>query len=232
MFFFTSTKIRVILVCALGFLGGVSSTEAQPMSSEGQSRLVIRGTAGTVVPTVTKQFSGFYSTGGHFSLGVGYFVRPSLEVQIRATHARFTLDEAGVNDLVDGFIRQVDWTVSGGAGTMWSGSVNVRFHSPVRERLGFQLNGGVGLYQHSLYDATLVNSDDRNDTLPFQAQEQTSPGVNLGAGVAWSLTPRIQLSIAPKFVLVFGDRVEDERVFEQTGRFGFLTIQGGVDVRF
>jgi hypothetical protein len=232
MFSSTLKKIRLaslMLACTLGALGGISTTAvAQSTSTIGQSNISAYGEAGVLVPSVSKQFEDFYSRGSQFSVGVGYFVQPSLELHVRGSYARFRLDRGEVDELVP----EIESTVNGESGTMWAGSVNLRYHSPVRDWLALRLNGGVGFYEHSLYGATLINNADESDTFQFRRQEQTSPGMNFGFGIAWTLTPRIRLAVNPEYTLVFGDRIEDERAFEQTGLFGFLSIQGGIDVHF
>lgn len=193
-------------------------------SAQARSGITIQARAGLAVPRFTSQFRDFYSVGRGVGGGVGYAVTPSLDLFIWARYRTFVLDEAGV----DGIIPRVNARVDGGNGTITSGTFGVRFRTRLYDRLDIRLIGGVGAYRQSIYGAQLTNEGDESDTFLFEAQEQTSPGLNFGVEIAVPVADRIRVALIPAFVMVFGEPIDEDGPLEQTGQVGFFSVDLGV----
>jgi len=224
-----------VLVIAFLVAGMPAQAQIGETSAQNRSGLMVQARAGLTVPRVTSQFQNFYSVGRGVGAGVGYGLTPSIDVFVQGKYSEFLLDEGGVSGIfpefgAEGFTTNVD----GGDGSIVSGTLNLRFRTRLSEQINFHLIGGVGAYHQSIYEAQLSFTNEEQgsgDTFVFAEQEQTSPGLNFGVELAAPVADRVQVFLRPTFVLIFGDRIQDEEPREQTGRVGFFSVDLGVSWR-
>lgn len=217
-------RVLSVLVVAFLVVGMPARAQIGETSAQDRSGLMVQARAGLTVPRVTSQFRNFYSVGRGVGAGVGYGLTPTIDVFVRGHYSEFLLDEGGV----DGIIPEIESRVDGANGTIVSGTVDLRFRTGPYERMEFYLLGGVGAYHQSIYEAELTNEADETNTFTFGRQEQTSFGLNFGVELATPVADRIEVSLAPTFVLILGEPVDGTRPREQTGRVGFFSVDLGV----
>lgn len=165
---------------------------------------------------------------------MGYGLTPAIDVFVHGHYSKFLLDEGGVDGIfseIDESVEGITTNVEGRDGSIVSGTLNLRFRTRISDQMEFHLIGGVGAYHQSIYEAQLSFTNElqgEGDTFIFAEQEQTSPGLNFGIELVAPVSDQVQVSLIPTFVLIFGERIEEEVPREQTGQVGYFSVDLGV----
>lgn len=213
-------RIRVVLLSLL-----FCCVFACPAWSQVQPVLYV--SAGGAVAQGPERFQDFYGMGPHVSVGAGVALTPDVEIMIAGRYSRFQLDDDGVITFSERqggqFPNDVTLVVEGDAATAIGVDVNAKFSTPLTPRARFYFSGGGGLFQRSVFGATLtaIQPDGSEQSSTSEKVEETGASLNFGLGLSFSLSEPANIYVEPRYRLLFA---ESSDIF-------YLPIQVGLSYR-
>jgi opacity protein-like surface antigen len=221
---------RFLFFCAFLLVVGAGPASAQ-FSPLANSRVTLYAEGGLGLPSISEQFDGVYSSGTSLGGGVGYLLTANMEVVVQGHYSRFPFDEEGARQYLQPPFTGVQLEDGGGAGTLASGAVNLKFNSRFSDLIGFYAAGGVGFYRYSLYgDAFSIQPIDSGsrETFTLNKQDGTSAGIDIGFGFTTPLSSSVRLRLDTQYVIILSNRPESTSVIESDGRIGYFPVQLGL----
>ncbi len=172
---------------------------------------------------------GALFVGGDIDSDIGYAA--GLHVR-KATDYLFSLRFDGLYGNVTGANSEPDDTRS--FETTWlSGTFygvfnlnGLRFDKPVRKVHVYAMVGGGGNY----YSNEFKNSE--NDRQTRERDAEFAPHAGVGAGIAFRINPRINISLEGQGMFLFGDRNDFVDAFRVINSAGDVLVHGNVGVNF
>lgn len=198
----------------LALLIGAISAHAQP-------RPTLYAHAGLSVPTFSSSFKDFYQTGVQFGAGIGLTLSQRTEVTLSGQFSRNELDRQRLLDEFATF-EVTDITFDGGRYTWFGLTADLKYSIYRRSRVGPYALLGVGLFNSSADDLTLIEPGETSTRL---GSEEVVLGLNGGIGFYIPVSPALRLVIEPRYSLLL---TNDQLLFTTDQTRHFLQVRAGV----
>ena len=198
-------------------IGWATSANAQP-------RPTVYAHAGLSVPTFSSSFKDFYQTGVQFGAGVGLTLSQRTEVTLSGQFSRNELDRQRLLDEFATF-EVTDITVDGGRYTWFGLTADLKYSIYRRSRVGPYALFGVGLFNSSASDLTLIEPDETSTRL---GSEEVVLGLNGGIGFYVPVSPALRLVVEPRYSLLL---TNDQLLFTTDQTRHFLQVRAGIALR-
>jgi opacity protein-like surface antigen len=152
---------------------------------------------GMAVPSAPDEFSDYWNMGFNVGGGIGLEISPNVQFVPTLSYSNFSFD--GNNFLQENGFGGYGFDVSGGNAKIITLNADFKFQlSPQQSPTIPYIIGDAGLFRLAIDDMTL-SYQGQYETV--QGDSENKFGLNLGAGLDFSLNPKIAMSLGAKYVI-------------------------------
>lgn len=208
--------MRNLLLTAFALLLFPATAAAQtPGTPDALPAPSLRLEAGGAFPVGDNAISTLYEPGLSFGAGVEAPVSRQLAVAVDFGYSRFFLDDDFLIQQIrfadpSGMLGGVDFDLSGGAFSVFSGTAALKWTFASAGTASFYLKGGPGLYYSTIGDLDVTGRDADGDPVEGEGSlnrddDGLTVGAQVGAGVQLQTAAGLRLFVEPQVAFLIDD---------------------------